>query len=408
MEKYTIPALVTSAILAMTAPVIQGQTAMDLLDESRLAYEAYDFEEASRLLSLARKKSKKGDSAFMENYSTLIKQVDMARNFLDRVEKLEVIDSISVPRKDFFRYIRIPRSSGRLKGADALPPRLAEGVDYVFSNEGEDYKIWAAPDSVGVMRLVESNLLTDGTWSAPVNLPENLTENGDEAYPFMMSDGVRLYYSDNGENSLGGYDIMVATRDASDGSFLQPSNLGFPYNSPYNDYMLAFDELNGVGWLASDRNDPEGDNVTLYVFLTKDLRSNYDPDEEGITGFARISDYIVTQPEDADYDTLLATIRAIDPEADEKKPEFTFMASGGRVFHRYDELPNRSAQTAMRQYQTAKGKVDAREAELDNLRRKYHEKRTTALERDILRIERELESERSELTEYSNKIHKLL
>ncbi len=59
--------------------------------------------------------------------------------------------------------------------------------------------------------------------------------------PFFMSDGVTLYYANDGDESIGGYDIFIS-RKGEDG-FLQPQNIGMPYNSPYDDYMLAIDEV---------------------------------------------------------------------------------------------------------------------------------------------------------------------
>lgn len=293
---------------------------------------------AGRLYGLASKKAKRGDSEFTEKYDTYRSQLTNAKNFLERVEKIVIIDSISVPRADFFKSYRLPASSGSLRGADALPSNADGGVDYVFTNEGKDYKLWAEADTTGYMHLVESTLLTDGNWSEATPLSDDLSEDCDAVYPFMMADGVTLYYAANGENSIGGYDIMVATRDATDGSFLQPSNLGFPYNSPFDDYLLAIDELNGVGWWATDRNQLD-DELTVYVFIPNELRTNYSSDEDDVLAFARIDNYVATQPEDGDYDELLATIRTINPEEDQLEDEFTLPAKKGKIYHRFDELP---------------------------------------------------------------------
>ena len=84
----------------------------------------------------------------------------------------------------------------------------------------------------------------------------------------MMSDGITLYYANDGDNTLGGYDIFM-TRKGDDGRFLQPQNIGMPYNSPYDDYMLAIDEVTGAGWWATDRNQIP-DSVTIYVFVPND------------------------------------------------------------------------------------------------------------------------------------------
>lgn len=379
-----------------------GPSAETLIEQGREAFLDYDFEKASRLFAQAAKARGLSEED-NETLTTYRRQANEAENFLERVEQISIIDSITVPRDEFFREYRIPASAGRLRGAEALPDGLGE-ADYVFTNEGGDYKLWSQPDTTGYYRIMEASLLTDGKWGQPTPLSSDLGEEGDEIYPFMMADGVTLYYSDNGENSIGGYDIMVATRDAADGTFLQPQNLGFPYNSPYDDYLLAIDELNGVGWWATDRNQLD-DQLTLYVFVTNDLRKNYNPEEtEDITAFARIDDYIATQPEDADYTDLLATIRAIDPTVDSRKPDFHLPVGGGKVLTHFDELKSRESSVAMKRYLAAKQNLESAETALARLRRQYHDSpsQTTAdrirrLETDIISLRGDLKIRKSEL-----------
>lgn len=396
-----------AALLVLHAPAASAQSADDLLSQGREAYLDYRFDDAARLYAQAKKKARRADEFFADKYDEYSNQLTSARNFLERVEKIQIIDSITVPRREFFKAYRLPASAGSLRGADALPGKRIDNVDYVFTNEGEDYKVWAEPDTTGYMHLVESSRLTDGSWSDPSPLSDELSEDCDAIYPFMMSDGVTLYYADNGENSLGGYDIMVATRDAADGSFLQPSNLGFPYNSPYDDYLLAIDELNDVGWWATDRNQLD-DELTVYVFVTNDLRTNYSPDEDDVLAFARIDDYIATQPEDADYEDLLATIRAIDPEARTKKQEFTLAAPGGKIYHRYDELPNADARATVKRYLSAAQELAEAESSLSDQRRRYAESRSESLGRQIAQAEARIEKTRSDVARLRSEAYKVI
>ncbi len=410
MKKTLYVAAILSAAIAGYAADASAQSADELLSQGREAFLDYRFDEAARLYAQAQKKAKRSDEFFADKYDTYRRQLNDAENFLNRVEKIVVIDSITVPRREFFKAYRLPASAGSVRGAEALPGRRADfddSIDYVFTNEEGDYKLWAQPDTTGYMHLVEASRLTDGSWSEATPLSEELSEDCDAIYPFMMADGVTLYYADNGENSIGGYDIMVATRDAADGSFLQPSNLGFPYNSPYDDYLLAIDELNGVGWWATDRNRLD-DELTVYVYVTNDLRTNYSPDEDDVLSFARIDDYIATQPEDADYDELLETIRSIDPDARAKRPEFTFAASKGRIFHRYDELPDEKARAAMKRYQQGLQELNRAEADLSAKRREYGDSRSSRLGNEIRQAEIKIEKTRTEISRLRSEVHKAL
>ena len=56
---------------------------------------------------------------------------------------------------------------------------------------------------------MQSSRLADGSWEQPEPLGDVLNEGGDANFPFLMSDGVTLYFANDGENSLGGYDIFI-------------------------------------------------------------------------------------------------------------------------------------------------------------------------------------------------------
>ena len=107
---------------------------------------------------------------------------------------------------------------------------------------------------------------------------------GNDDFPFLLSDGTTLYFASDGEGSIGGYDIFVSRMNTEDGCFLRPDNLGMPFNSPANDYMMAINEVANLGWFASDRNQPQG-KVCVYVFVPNDKRVKVD----GICKIRRVS-----------------------------------------------------------------------------------------------------------------------
>ena len=94
-------------------------------------------------------------------------------------------------------------------------------------------------------------------------------------YPFMLSDGQTLYFAAKNEESLGGYDIYMTRYDNDERKYLAPENLGMPFNSPANDYLLVIDEFNNLGGFASDRNQP-ADSVCLYTFIPNESRRTYE------------------------------------------------------------------------------------------------------------------------------------
>lgn len=370
----------------------------------RLDFLDYDFENAganyNRYRELMRKQRKEVNEAIEAEEERL----QLAEGFLERVEKIAIIDSLNLPEQDFFKSYRLPASAGSLRDASVLPFReLRDLPGAVFVNEGKDRMFWSQPDADGLQRLMETQLLTDGTWHAPMPI-DSLAPGSDAAWPFMMGDGVTLYFASDGEESLGGYDIFVANRDAATGQFMQPQNMGMPYNSPADDYMLALDELNNVGWWATNRNSPEG-YVTVYAFVPNDLRRNYDPESDDVASFARIDDYKATW-DDKDYTELLEEIAAIDPSATPKKADFHLPMPGFKEYTTYSDFRSAEARSLAKRYFSEHKQLEAAEEELRKMRQQYHAGHNPALGNKIRIAETNLEQRRAALKKTRSDLYK--
>ncbi len=376
-------------------------TVEESLEAGREAFLKYDFEEAAKHYAAARKKAKKKIPPQLEEQE---RELMKAENFLERVEQLVILDSIAVPKVEFFKAYKLPFSAGSLGNADAIPFEQTD-ADYVFTNEGNDFKMWAQPDSTGIFRIVESIRLTDGSWHEPTETPDILNNGGNAIYPFMMSDGVTLYYASDNEESLGGYDIFVATRDAADGEYLQPQNIGMPYNSPYDDYLLAIDELNGVGWWATDRNQL-GDNLTVYLFKVNDLRKNYNSEEtENIPDLAFIRDYKSTWGED-DYTSLLEEIQAITPGQVKKQVDFIFPMKGGVIYTTLNDFQTSGGKTMMKKYLAAEKAFNQKLSRLSDLRHKFAINKGSSMKAQIRSLESETEKDREALRRLRSEVYR--
>lgn len=376
----------------------------------RLAFLDYDFDAATQYFEdFIRYREKLGQPAG-EIVEELQKQVSIAENALSRVEKITVIDSITAPKDDFFKLYKLSPSSGRIATPEVIPfEENRQGAIMAFVNEGGDYTVWGEPDSIGNIHLVESLRLTDGTWQEPHPVADNLSGGKFADYPFMMPDGVTLYYASDGNGSMGGYDIFVASRDAATGEYLQPLNVGMPFNSPYDDYMLAIDEESGIGWWATDRNRL-GDNLTIYVYLVSDLRKNYDPDDDDIVGMARILDYKATQ-EGADRqrsEDALALIGSLGNEPAKERVDFSFPIGNGEFYHSMSDFKNRAAFDAMNVYMKALGIFEKESEHLADLRKRYPVNRADNVREEILRLENEINKKRIELTKLRSDVYRSL
>ncbi len=357
----------------------------------RLAYLDYDFPMASELYAKYRQMKNRAKKPIAPEAEEEENRISAAEGFLDRVEKIAVIDSIAVDFEDFHKAYRLPASAGRLADPEAIPAEESrQPASMAFFNEAGDFAMWAEPDTIGTQRIYESIRLTDGTWHKPMLTGDGLLE-GDSDYPFMMADGLTLYFANDGPESIGGYDIFVASRDAATGEYLQPQNMGMPYNSPYDDFMLAIDELNGVGWWATDRNRLDG-KVTVYVFKTNDLRKNCNPHEDDVMALARIDRIADTQGNE-DFSEIRAALAEIDPNAKVKKADFRFPMGKGRVCTSLDDFKTEAGREAMKRYLEAKKKYDHDEKALKKLRRDYADNPAERLASQIIQAEKALETD---------------
>ncbi len=325
------------------------------------------------------------------------------RNMLDRVERIAVIDSINVPRQAFFKNYRLSPEAGRLSDRSALPARtrtVDPAIVYVPENEIE--LIWAAPDSDGVSILMSADRLADGTVTTPAPLGDNLNDGGDANYPFMMPDGVTLYYANDGENSIGGYDIFMTRR--SDDGFLQPQNIGMPYNSPYDDYMLAIDEVTGAGWWASDRNQIP-DSVTIYIFIPNEMRSNYPSDDPDVASRAMLRSIADTWTPGADYASIRRQIASIDDTTadDNASPSFRLAIPGKGIYTSLEQFNSPRAARLMDRYLTKLEEYTRAKHHLALLRKAYSDGNRGVAD-EIRRLEQQLPNAAVELVRASNAV----
>ena len=373
-----------------------------ILGLAEMANLSYDVDGARELVEEYRKTLKKGKRVLAEDESgDLVDRIDRIDNALDRVEMIEVVDSLVVDAEDFFRHYRLSPEAGSLNATDVLPEGFeAADPTVVYEPESGREMIWAAPGENGTFGLFSSSALYGDTWEQPVSLGDGLGGGGDANYPFLMPDGVTLYFASDGEESLGGLDLFISRRG--DDGFLQPQNLGMPYNSPYDDYMLAIDEFTGAGWWASDRNRIPG-KVTIYIFVPQELRKNVDPDSPDLVARARMNAIRTTWNEGTDRQALLDKISAISTDRKSAAHQFEIYIPGRGVVTSFNEFRNPASREAMHAYQVGIAKVKDAERRLASLRAAYakgdHDNADA-----ISSLERELEKARAGLVGLRNNV----
>ncbi len=128
------------------------------------------------------------------------------------------------------------------------------------------YFVSDMPGGIGGTDIYVVNLdMENRTWGKPVNLGPNINTKGNEMFPWISPEGY-LYFASNGLEGLGGLDIFVAKGLAT--SVETVTNIGYPINSPKDDFALIFDPRNGNGFLSSNRVGGTGDD-DIYGFTKR-------------------------------------------------------------------------------------------------------------------------------------------
>ena len=151
-----------------------------------------------------------------------------------------------------YRFIPLPAALyGQFDDASIQPPTL---VAYPTSREVGARVVYANRKSKqGQRDLYFVELRGNNLWSQPTELSAVINTPFDEAMGILSEDGKTLYFSSCGQYGMGGFDIFRSTYDAVLHQWNAPENLGFPYNSPYDDYLFGLPDAEGRIVLASNR-----------------------------------------------------------------------------------------------------------------------------------------------------------
>lgn len=118
------------------------------------------------------------------------------------------------------------------------------------------------------------------TWDVPVNLGADVNTAEDEGGIFLAPDGKTLFFTSQGYNSMGGYDIFKTVNEG--GKWSKPVNLGYPINTINNDMSLTLSADAQTGYFISDRKGGLGDldiyklDLVHYPVLEKDMKYKTD------------------------------------------------------------------------------------------------------------------------------------
>ena len=352
----------------------------------------FHYDEAIKMWEeyIAAQSKKKEDTSFAEA------ELDRSRNLLrmqNRAEDVQVIDSVVLSKDAFLEVYSLSEESGTIVPYSSFFDSGNDISSIVYTNQKGNTVYYARPAENGNYSIYSQSKLID-TWGDEKALLTD--DNGDNNYPFVLSDGVTIYFASKGYESIGGYDIFVSRYSTNTNSYLVPEQMGMPFNSIANDYMMVIDESKGLGWFVTDRNQPE-DHVCVYLFIPDPSRKRIEDieDVDLLRNRALLTSISDTWRENSNYDELIKLAYKDNNGQNniKKERDFEFVINNNVTYYTLNEIKSHEAKELYSEVININKQIDALKSRLDNIRDSYSKGNASAREQlapTILQAENQL------------------
>ncbi len=93
-------------------------------------------------------------------------------------------------------------------------------------------------------------------WGKPVNLGKTINTNLDEKFVFVHPDGKTLFFSSQGHDNIGGYDIFVSYLE--NGEWTAPKNVGYPINTVGEERTFSVTADGKIAYVSAEYENSKG------------------------------------------------------------------------------------------------------------------------------------------------------
>ena len=131
-----------------------------------------------------------------------------------------------------------------------------DGTYGVWQSASKDTIYFVAENGKGNADIYYSLRLPDGALGYPRIVPGKVNSSAEENFPCLSTDGKRLYFSSDGPNSMGGFDLFYSEWDDKLKEWGTPVNLGYPINDTYDNYTISYPKGERYAYISAIR--PEG------------------------------------------------------------------------------------------------------------------------------------------------------
>ena len=265
------------------------------------------------------------------------------QRLVSRTEDIQIIDSVIVAKDNLLTAYNLSINGGSLQWAHHFFDKgETEENSVVYMNERETKVYFSRPATEQGNTLYTMEKMLDN-FGNEKKLPSPISSSEDQAYPFIMSDGLTIYFASKGHESIGGYDLFISRYNLYSDTYLNPNQMNMPFNSPFNDYMMVIDEQKGIGWFASDRYQPE-DKVCVYTFIPNlEVRLVITEDEDSLANRAKIGSIKDSWREGVEYSNLLEKVNTTNTISESKQHDFEFVINNDYTYYHLTDFKSFSA-----------------------------------------------------------------
>ena len=318
-----------------------------------------------------------------------IYKAEKLQRYMRRVEKVQIIDSVEIPLNNLLSAYPLSAETGSLS--------WDSNGQLVYTNQRNDRKLWATKNDT--TQLIVSSRSLMNTWTTPDTLPSVINMAAEQNYPYLLSDGVTLYFASKDTSGLGGYDIYVSRYNTYTETYTTPENIGFPYNSTANDYLMVIDEIHQIGYFATDRRSKEG-YVHVYTFVPTSEKAYWrNVPQDSLVAYAQLRSGLHVEEEIVNLPSKpLPTI-----QEEREKEEIYFVLNDSVIYTSKSEFRSSTARKTYQEWQNMQKQLEIDQESLEQLRWQYANA-DDASKKELTPQILQLEKKQSQLQEQCNEL----
>lgn len=310
-------------------------------------------------------KKQRGSNAMTELANRAIEDCDASEGLINKYFSIEVIQKDTIPKDELLSYYHLSKDAGQLLRAGEFFSVGVNPNQVVFRTERSNEVFFPLLGSSGKYDLYKIVRLLDA-WTEAELLEGSINSDHNDLYPFLLTDGTTIYFGSDRPGGMGGLDIYQSFFDSQSGTFSEPANLGPPFNSPDDDYLLVPDIYAGKAWFATNRGVSSEQVVIAEIVWDSNVVRNLTQNINQIKSLASLP---ISENANPRASSTLFPGNA--PKKDKKTEQFRFLVNDTLIYTRFEHFQSKAALSDFRNGFTISQKRDSLTQLMESKRKAY-------------------------------------